>query len=190
MIYCQLRERCKVDITAELRLKDVAQVLTEGSVSMEIPLHCPKKPGVWNVSALIVAAALKKACPQEDVTLLGPVDCAVHRVNASRKDPLKFLRVAAAFGILLLGSALGLAWFHSDVDMPKAQVMVYELIAGQPPSDKRLITIPYIIGVGLGVCVFYAIPRRNAVTPLEVKLTQYQSDQEKTEGKDANGDDG
>ena len=190
MIYCQLRERCKVDISAELRLKDVAQVLTETKLSTELPLHCPKKAGVWNVSALAVTAALKKACPQEDITMLGPDDCAVHRVNTSRKDVWKPLRVALAFGILLLGSALGLAWFHSDVDMPQAQLMLYELIAGKPPTDARLITIPYIVGVGLGVCVFYAIPRRKAVTPLEVKLTQYQSDQEKTEGKDANGSDG
>ena len=32
--------------------------------------------------------------------------------------------------------------------------------------------------------VFYALPARSATTPLEVKLTAYQEDMEKTEGKD------
>ena len=39
-------------------------------------------------------------------------------------------------------------------------------------------------GVALGVAVFYALPARNATTPLEVKLTEYQEDMEKTEGRD------
>ena len=56
-------------------------------------------------------------------------------------------------------------------------------ITGAPPDDVRLITIPYCIGVALGVCVFYAIPFPHQTTPLEVKLTEYQEDMEKAEGK-------
>ena len=85
--------------------------------------------------------------------------------------------------ILLLGSALGLTWFHADVNMPQAQADVYAAITGAPPDDVRLITIPYCIGVALGVCVFYAIPFPHQTTPLEVKLTEYQEDMEKAEGK-------
>ena len=44
--------------------------------------------------------------------------------------------------------------------------------------------MPYAVGVALGVAVFYALPARSATTPLEVKLTAYQEDMEKTEGKD------
>ena len=56
-------------------------------------------------------------------------------------------------------------------------------ITGAPPDDVRLITIPYCVGVALGVCVFYAIPFPHQTTPLEVKLTEYQEDMEKAEGK-------
>ena len=93
------------------------------------------------------------------------------------------MMTAAALLILLLGSALGLTWFHADVNMPQAQADVYAAITGAPPDDVRLITIPYCIGVALGVCVFYAIPFPHQTTPLEVKLTEYQEDMEKAEGK-------
>ena len=46
---------------------------------------------------------------------------------------------------------------------------------------KRLLL--WLIGVALGVCVFYAIPFPHQTTPLEVKLTEYQEDMEKAEGK-------
>ena len=48
---------------------------------------------------------------------------------------------------------------------------------------RQLIPIPYCVGVALGVCVFYAIPFPHQTTPLEVKLTEYQEDMEKAEGK-------
>ena len=110
--------------------------------------------------------------------------CYVHRVKVLRRDPTRPLRTAAAFLILCLGGTLGLCWFHADVDMPRAQFAVYEALTGEEPHDPRLITIPYAAGVALGVAVFYALPSRKATTPLEVKLTEYQSDMEQTEARD------
>ena len=109
-------------------------------------------------------------------------------LQVKQRDWSKPLRTVAAFAVLMFGSALGLAWFHSDVDMPRAMEQLFTLLTGNSPPDARWITIPYTVGVALGVCVFYAIPRKNAVTPLEVKLTEYQGDMEQTEGQSIHGD--
>ena len=183
MIYCQLQNRAKIATGQPLCLSDVARVSAPESLP-RIELPCPDREGVWKLSALDCAAALQKACPEESITMLGADVCYVHRVHADRPDHWKWLRTAAAFIILLMGSALGLSWFHSDVDMPAAQMLVYRFLTGEEVSDPRLITVPYCIGVALGVAVFYALPSRKATTPLEVKLTEYQEDMEKTEGKD------
>ena len=183
MIYVQLNNRAKVTMGQPLRLGDAAKLIApEGAQAL--PLPCPEKEGVWKLLALDVTKALRQAYPQEAVTLMGADVCYVHRVMEKKRDLLRPLRTAAAFLILCLGGALGLAWFHSDVDMPHAQAAVYEALTGQAPQDLRLITIPYAIGVALGVSVFYALPSRTATTPLEVKLTEYQEDMEKTEGRD------
>lgn len=183
MIYCQLRNRAKIATGQTLRLCDVAQLDAPENAG-QITLPCPDQEGVWKLSALDCAAALQKAYPQETITMLGADICYVHRVHADRPDHWKWLRTIAAFTILLMGSALGLSWFHSDVDMPAAQMLVYRFLTGQEVRDPLLITVPYCIGVALGVAVFYALPSRKATTPLEVKLTQYQEDMEQTEGKD------
>ena len=183
MIYCQLRNRAKVSQGQALRLGDAGSLIApEGAEAL--PLPCPDQEGVWKLEAIAVARALEAAYPDESVTLLGADICYVHRIRAPHRDPWRWLRTSAAFAILLLGSALGLAWFHSDVDMPDAQLAVYETLTGQQPSNSRVITVPYCIGVALGVAVFYALPSRKATTPLEVKLTAYQEDMEMTEGKD------
>ena len=183
MIYVQLRNRAKVETGQALHLGACASVIGPDGAK-DIPLHCPAEVGVWKLEAIQVTRILQARYPRESITLLGPGVCYVHRVKAPHRDPTKPLRTAAAFLILSLGGALGLAWFHADVNMPQAQYDVYEALTGLPPADTRLITIPYAVGVALGVAVFYALPSRKATTPLEVKLTEYQEDMEKTEGHD------
>ena len=165
-----------------LHVADAAKVLGSEKAG-HCSLFCPTSPGVYTLDAIAVAKALKKVFPQEDISLIGADVCYVHRIKARGKDFLRPVRTAAALLILLLGSALGLTWFHADVNMPQAQADVYAAITGAPPDDVRLITIPYCVGVALGVCVFYAIPFPHQTTPLEVKLTEYQEDMEKAEGK-------
>lgn len=183
MIYVQLQNRAKVEMGQPLLLQDAARLIGPEN-ALRLPLPCPDERGIWKLEAIQVARILRNAYPQEEITLLGTDICYVHRVKALHRDLTRPLRTLAAFLILLLGGALGLCWFHADVDMPRAQYAVYEAITGQEISDSRLITIPYAVGVALGVAVFYALPSRKATTPLEVKLTEYQEDMEKTEGRD------
>lgn len=183
MIYAQLQSRAKVGLGQTLRLGAAARLIApDGAESL--PLPCPEAQGIWKLEAIHVANALRRAYPEEDVTLLGADICYVHRVKDISPDVTRPLRTAAALLILTLGGALGLAWFHADVDMPRAQYAVYEALTGEAPSDTRYVTIPYAIGVAMGVAVFYALPSARATTPLEVKLTEYQEDMEKTEGRD------
>ena len=173
MIYVQLQNRAKVEIGQPLHLGDTAKLIAPAGAAA-LPLPCPVKQGIWKLEAIHITRALRRAYPDEAITLLGADICYVHRVKAAHRDPTRPLRTAAALLILCLGGALGLAWFHADVDMPRAQYAVYEALTGREPSDTRLITIPYAAGVALGVAVFYALPSRRATTPLEVKLTRYE----------------
>lgn len=182
MIYCQISNRVHITTEQELTLNSVARVIGPEEAGKTI-LPCPEKEGVWKLESLSIARALKSRFPHEEITLLGADICYIHRMPPSGKDFLRPLRTAAALLILLMGSALGLAWFHSDVDMPQAQLAVFTALTGQQPPNVQLITVPYCIGVALGAGIFYALPSRKATTPLEVKLSAYQEDMEKTEGK-------
>jgi len=135
-----------------------------GSSQLNITISILRKLQSWKLTALHVTQALQAAYPQEIVTLLGADICYVHRVKAPHRDLTRPLRTAAAFLILCLGGALGLAWFHADVNMPQAQYSVFEALTGEKPRDDRLITIPYAAGVALGVAVFYALPSKRATT--------------------------
>lgn len=183
MIYCQLQDRVNIGMGQPLRICDVARSTAPESLT-RLALPCPNKKGVWKLSALDCAAVLQKAAPDEDITMLGADTCYVHRAPVRLRDPTKWLRTLAAFLILLMGGAMGLSWFHSDVDMPDAQMLVYRTLTGQEVSDPRLITIPYCIGVALGAGVFYALPSRSTASLLDVQLSEYQTSVEQVTGKE------
>ena len=109
MIICQMNPRIKVSMEAEVYLCQVAQVDGPPGATFRLPLHCPKQPGVWKISALDAARALHRAHPGEEIMLLGPDTCYVHRVHVNRPDPFKWLRTVGAFSVLFFGSVLGLA---------------------------------------------------------------------------------
>ena len=129
MIYVQLRARVKLAQGETLHVADAAKVLGSEKAG-HCSLFCPTAPGVYTLDAIAVAKALKKVFPQEDISLIGADVCYVHRIKARGKDFLRPVRTAAALLILLLGSALGLTWFHADVNMPQAQADVYAAIPG------------------------------------------------------------
>ncbi len=183
MIYCQLQDRARIGMGQTLSLGDVARIAGPAELS-RLALPCPNRKGVWKLSALDCAAALQGAAPQEDVTMLGADTCYVHRGPIRLHDRTRWLRTLAAFLILLMGGAMGLSWFHSDVDMPGAQLLVYRTLTGQEVQDERLITIPYCIGVALGAAVFYALPAKNTASLLDVQLEEYRSGVEKAAGKE------
>ena len=187
MIYCQLNSRVYLAPGAALTLDQLARTITPNPAGT-LKLSCPDKPGIWRITPADLTPILRQRFPNEDITFMGADACYVHRTKPAGSALLKWLRTVAACAILLIGSALGLAWFHSDVDMPAAQLMVYKLITGREAEDPRLITYPYIAGVAAGVAIFYALPSRSRSTPMEVKLSAYLSSMEQTEGKDISDD--
>ncbi len=183
MIFCQIKQRVRIAQKQPLMLADVASVT--GADVPDMQLACPDAPGVWIVRAVAVADALSRRLPDEDIRMLGSDQCYVHRIPEAR-DRWWPVRTAIAVLVLLLGSALGLCWFHSDVDMVHAQERLFTLITGTELSDRSFITIPYVIGVVAGVIIFYALPGRREITPMEVKLVDYQEDMERARGREIN----
>ena len=183
MLYVQLKERVTLEPGTAVRVRHVADVLQPGDEHwMDLPVSCPQKAGVWKLPAMAVVQALSVKCPE--IVMLGPPECFVHIVPEDKRNIGHTFRAALAFIFLLIGSALAITWFHADVNMLDAQQSLYRLICGHDAPNQWLITVPYAIGVFFGVALFYALlGRKGTVSPLEIKLEEYQQTTEKATGK-------
>jgi stage V sporulation protein AA len=88
------------------------------------------------------------------------------------------LRLAAICIILFIGSALAIMNFHADVEMSTVLTRIYRMFTGEVVSRPPLLVIlPYSLGVGLGITVFFNhLPfsgRRREPSPLEIEVYLY-----------------
>lgn len=186
-MYVQVRPRAVVRAGQRLTVGDIALVTDKDGAfdkaASALYVPCPKNEGVWSLPAVAVIRALKKGVGEE-LVLLGESVCYVHVVREEHRNKTHVLRTALAFLFLLLGSAQAICWFQADVSMWDAQTALYRLLAGTEPKSPLLIVLPYTLGVGLGVAVFYAlIGRKKTVSPLDIQLDKYRKDAEETAGE-------
>lgn len=183
MIYCHLNDRVTLPMGKSLTVGEAAQLYPADERVKNALLPCPEARGVWKLKAVRVAQAVTQATG-DAAMMLGPSVCYVHRTDQAGEKRSKPVLAALAFVLLVIGSALALCWFHSDVAMPDAQQELFRLITGHRAENPAYITIPYAIGVGLGVAFFYSLIGRRTISPMEMKLKKYRTDNEQAEGKE------
>lgn len=70
--------------------------------------------------------------------------------------------------------------FHEDVSMRDVHIALYEIITGERNDYPYLLQIPYSIGLGLGMIVFFNHIFKKRLneepSPLEVEMFNYQLD--------------
>jgi stage V sporulation protein AA len=70
--------------------------------------------------------------------------------------------------------------FHEDVAMGDVHQKIYQLITGEKSEKPLIIQIPYSLGVGIGMVLFFNHLFKKKFneepSPLEVEMFKYQQD--------------
>jgi len=131
--------------------------------------------GSTRVSAIQVIRLITSKTENIILNLIGDSAILYEPKQTSKGNPLfTFLKVAFAFVLLFVGSALAIMYFHADVNMNHAHEMVYYLISGERVNRPYLLSVSYSIGIGIGIAVFFNVfnikGKRNNPGPLELEL--------------------
>ena len=92
----------------------------------------------------------------------------------NKKDRTKYLRVLLICIVVLMGSIMGIMNFHADVNMIYSQTTMVNALTRNPEKYLPYFQIPYSIGIGIGVSLFFNkfIPTyaKNEPSPLDLKM--------------------
>lgn len=101
----------------------------------------------------------------------------------NKKDKTILIRVALVCIILFLGAAMAIINFHADVDMKKSHATLLRIITGKGNENLLFLQIPYSLGIGIGVAVFYnkLIPNysKSEPSPLELEVDSFRKEIER-----------
>lgn len=181
VLYIRLHKRFRAKTGDTIRLRDVAQLLTEPELLPQLSALPLCKPGKQDgmlllIDIMTIVAAVRQAVPGIQIEHFGDPHVLVDIWTDERKaHPLL---VALVWLLLFIGSGLAIMNFHADVSMLAVHRRIYELLTGKTSEHPLLLQIPYSLGIGLGMALFFNHMFRKRFndepSPLEVEMFMYQ----------------
>ncbi|MEH6888209.1 stage V sporulation protein AA [Bacillus sp. JJ864] len=180
-IYVKMRNRLQVSPAYEIKIGDVAQVVGESRIVDEI-----KRQVIYKITkkdkthvvidVMKVIQAIWQYSSSLEINLLGSAQTIVEIVYEKKQvNPFFFGMV---WLLLFVGAALAIIYFHEDVSMQQVHQRLYYMITGENNQKPLLFQIPYSLGLGLGMILFFNHVFQKRIneepSPLEVEMFQYQ----------------
>lgn len=182
IVYISLKRHVRLD-ERRISFFDVAEVETdqEAKPILEKLIIKTIKPSAGNVvivTVLDVIQALKTVLPDAQAVIAGETETIVSLQPESVRAPL--WKIAFVWLVLFTGAALTIMNFHEDVSMQKVHVLLYEKITGIKNEKPLMLQIPYSIGLGLGMILFFNRLWQRRLNeepgPLDLEMFKYEED--------------
>lgn len=182
-LYIRLRHRIQANPNDVITIGRIAQVVGNRELMDRI-----KKIIIHHVSlsdknivvldVMTVVNEIHKVDDEIDIQTIGPSQTIVEIVYEKKRiSPLLF---GVVWILLFVGSGLAIMNFHEDVSMQQVHMRIYKIITGETNKQPLLLQIPYSIGLGLGMILFFnhLFKKRfnEEPSPLEVEMFNYQMD--------------
>lgn len=180
-IYFRLKSRYLVKVGETILLKDIAQLIYEGIPEGElenlpIATITKKDKTIRVIDAMEVVKKIKVRYPQFDIDVIGSTETVVHvKLTERTFQPVLFALVWLLF---FIGAGLTIMNFHEDVSMKEVHIKLHQLITGERTQSPLWIQIPYSLGLGVGMILFFNHVFKKRIneepSPLELEVFNYE----------------
>ncbi|MGM9927666.1 MAG: stage V sporulation protein AA [Bacillus sp. (in: firmicutes)] len=183
MIYVRMHHRVNVEGRKLLYLRDIAKIIGPPHIVGKLQtLHIyeitPSDRNIIIIDFITIVEKILQAFEGIDIQSIGPAQMIVE-VKPKRIGINKLLFITVWL-LLFVGAALTIMNYHEDVSMRAVHMKIYTLITGKEVDKPLLLQIPYSIGLGLGMVLFFNhfFKKRfnEEPSPLEVEMFNYQQD--------------
>ena len=175
LLYIYLKQSALLDKGSPVALRDVAQLCAVGAQVKSI--RDIELARLAEDPLLITAADVIAAVNREDVTMLGASACAVLPRNQPQNKWIAALKTLFVAMLLFIGGGMTVLAYQTDVSMPDVHTALAELFTGDA-GNVLWVTLPYCLGVGLGVLFFSNVLPGRKKEPTIFELEQFQKENE------------
>ncbi|WP_124727273.1 stage V sporulation protein AA [Staphylospora marina] len=178
-----LRMKKKVQARPGQRLtvRDLCRYAVNGEVDEDIgriPVYevTLDQGNVAVIDIVDLIAVISGRFPDLDIRSVGPAQTLIE-VNIPGKKP-GWLATTLVSLLLFIGSGLAIMNFHTDVSMQEVHNRIYYLVTGTHENRPLVLQIPYSLGIGAGMILFFNRFMRRKFneepSPMELEVFLYQ----------------
>lgn len=178
-----MRHRLQVRPHDSIKLQDVAQIIAEDSL-LEKVKDCivytvsEKDQNIIILDVMKVIPILTNVVEHINIEIIGQTQTIVEVVY--KKIGVSIPLFILIWLLLFFGAALAIMNFHEDVSMQAVHQRIYKIITGKENVKPLVLQIPYSIGLGLGMILFFNHVFKKRLneepSPLEIEMFNYQQD--------------
>jgi stage V sporulation protein AA len=180
-MYIRLRKQVRIRRGNPIRLGDVAQIIVDPDLEAQLNELQLMKPNdtdgnIVLIDIMLIIERVKPLYPLMQIEHYGEPHTLIEVFTEVKRPSIVW--IVAAWFLLFIGSGLAIMNFHEDVSMGEVHSRIYELLTGQKLEHPLLMQIPYSIGIGAGMIVFFNHLFKKKFneepSPLEVEMFMYQ----------------
>ncbi|QAY66214.1 stage V sporulation protein AA [Paenibacillus protaetiae] len=182
VLYLRLKKKITIRPERTVTLGQIARMLASDSETeqmlneMQVYRHHAGDGNRVVLDILQIVKAIRETAPDLSIETFGEPQVLIMISKKPAKPRITVL--IAVWLLLFFGAGLAIMNFHVDVNMQEVQVRIVELLTGKKEEHPLWFQIPYSIGIGLGMAVFFNHLFRKKFNeepnPLEVELYTYQ----------------
>ncbi|GGE38306.1 stage V sporulation protein AA [Pullulanibacillus camelliae] len=182
-IYIRLRHKISGTVGQAINVKELAQVIAPSEMKERIETTCvhrikPEDNTFVVIDAMDLIREINQLYPTSDIQTIGPSQTII--VVTMKKQKFKRVLFLLVWILLFIGSGLTIMNFHEDVAMPEVHRKIYTMVTGKVNDKPLILQIPYSIGIGIGMILFFnhIFKKRfnEEPSPLEVEMFNYEQD--------------
>lgn len=182
-IYLRLRHRIQVHPEEEITVGQLSQLTGDEVIIARIsalPVYKVKQEdkNIVVLDLMHILKRIQKKYPDYDIQPIGDSETIIEIVY--HKKQLTPIMFGLVWLLLFIGSGLAIMNFHEDVSMQALHQNLYKLVTGKTNEYPYILQVPYSLGLGLGMVLFFnhLFKKRfnEEPSPLEVEMFKYQLD--------------
>ena len=181
-VYIRLKYRAKIKPNEPILLKDIANIIGHDEVTEKVGNlvlgKFSKDKDVFILDVTVVLQAIFLHYPELSMDTYGPSQTIVEVIRKKKK--VSMIGFIVVWLILFVGAAFAIMNFHEDVSMRQMHERLYYMITGEHSKHPFIFQIPYSIGLGLGMILFFnhifKKKFNDEPSPMEVEMFNYQQE--------------
>ncbi|MEH6945235.1 stage V sporulation protein AA [Bacillus sp. JJ722] len=183
LVYVRMRNRLEVEGKTTIYVKDIAKVIgpqltVERILNHQIYEITKADRNIIIIDFIQLVESVLQVYKNVEIQGVGPNQTIIEVKQKDRKHNIGLFILV--WLLLFVGAAITIMNFHEDVSMPIVHQKLYKLMTGKDEQKPLLLQIPYSIGLGVGMVLFFNhfFKKRfnEEPSPLEVEMFNYQQD--------------
>lgn len=185
-IYLRMYKRKTIQGKSSVSIGEIADVSASPTVKANVEAMKiffvvePHKSGRFNITIIQVIDRICKQYPNADIQSVGDPDTVlVYEAHpVTQHNIYEWIKVTCVSIIVFAGAFIAIMTYNTDTSIGKTFGILNQMLTGDTATQAGYITIPYSIGIMVGVIIFFNHVGFKKITddptPMQIEMKDYE----------------